>query len=166
MVQVRKAQPEDAPQIVEVIKSAEESGFMLFNPGERQLTAEIFAKRIENMNADEKSGIFIACEEERVLGYMIVQNDTPEKIVHRGYIVIGVHSDYRGKGVGKALFSFVLDWAKTVGLHRLELTVIKNNEVAVNLYKKMGFEIEGIKKDSLYIDKVYVDEYYMAKLID
>ena len=31
--------------------------------------------------------------------------------------------------------------------------------------KKMGFEIEGTKRDSLRVDGVYVDEYYMAKLL-
>ncbi|WP_277674608.1 GNAT family N-acetyltransferase, partial [Piscibacillus halophilus] len=57
------------------------------------------------------------------------------------------------------------EWAIKVQLHRLELTVIVENKAAVNLYKKMGFEIEGVKKDSLKLGERYVDEYYMAKLI-
>lgn len=165
MIHVRKALKDDTLQIVEIIKNAEESGFMLFNPGERKLDAEVFGQRIEDINKNGKSGIFIACEGERVLGYLIVQNESLSRVAHRGYIVIGVHSGSRGKGVGKALFNYVLEWAKTIGLHRLELTVIKHNEAAVNLYKKMGFEIEGIKKASLFIDGAYVDEYYMSKLI-
>lgn len=80
-------------------------------------------------------------------------------------MVIGVHSDSRGQGVGKALFAAVTLWAKEMKLHRLELTVLVKNEVAVNLYKKMGFVIEGTKKDSLLIDGHFEDEYYMAKII-
>ncbi|WP_434400525.1 GNAT family N-acetyltransferase [Planococcus sp. 11815] len=165
MIKIRKADSRDAEQIVEVIKNAEDSGYMMFNPGERQISPESFAKFIEVLSANEKSGVFIACEEHQVLGYLIVQNENPRRISHRAYIVMGVHSDSRGKGVGKALFSHVIAWAKSVDLHRLELTVIAENVSAVALYQKMGLEIEGVKRDSLFINDGYVDEYYMAKLL-
>ncbi|MEZ0481533.1 N-acetyltransferase family protein [Planococcus sp. SSTMD024] len=165
MIKVRKAESRDAEQIVQVIKNAEGSGYMLFNPGEREISPEPFAKFINGLNAKEKAGVFIACEEQQILGYVIVQNENPERISHRAYMVTGVHSDSRGKGVGKALFSHVIDWAKSVHLHRLELTVIAENASAVALYEKMEFKIEGIKKDSLFINDGYVDEYYMAKLL-
>lgn len=48
---------------------------------------------------------------------------------------------------------------------RLELTVLCTNKIALNLYKKSGFEIEGTKRKSMYIDGEYVDEYYMSKII-
>ena len=40
-----------------------------------------------------------------------------------------------------------------------------HNERAIRLYKKMGFEIEGTKKHSLFVNGQYVDEYYMAKIL-
>lgn len=48
---------------------------------------------------------------------------------------------------------------------KLNDVVIAHNEVALSLYKKMGFEIEGVKRDSLYVDGEFVDEYYMSKLL-
>jgi len=165
VLEIRQAVRNDAEQIVQVIKNAEDSGYMLFNPGERQISAESFAKFIDALNANEKSGIFIACETQQVLGYVIVQHEKPQRVSHRAYLVAGVHSDSRGKGVGKALFAHVVEWAKTVSLHRLELTVIAGNEPAVALYQKMGFEIEGVKRDSLFIKDGYVDEYYMSRLL-
>lgn len=56
MIEIRKAENRDAEQIVEVIKNAEDSGFMMFNPGERQISAESFAKFIDVLNANERSG--------------------------------------------------------------------------------------------------------------
>jgi RimJ/RimL family protein N-acetyltransferase len=56
-------------------------------------------------------------------------------------------------------------WAKGTGIRRLELTVMTHNERAVGLYKRIGFEVEGLRKDSLYVDGRYVDEYSMAKLL-
>lgn len=165
MIEIRKAKIVDAEEIISVMSNAEQSGFMLFAPGERKMAPRDLAKYIETLNNQTKSGMFIATEGNRILGYMIIQNEKPKRIAHRAYIVIGIHSDSRRKGVGKALFTSVLSWAKQVELHRLELTVIATNETAVHLYKKMGFEIEGVKKDSLFIDGQYVDEYYMSRLL-
>jgi RimJ/RimL family protein N-acetyltransferase len=41
-----------------------------------------------------------------------------------------------------------------------------HNERGIALYKKCGFEIEGMKKKSLYIDGEWIDEYYMGKILD
>ncbi|WP_332871009.1 GNAT family N-acetyltransferase [Planococcus sp. MB-3u-03] len=79
MIKIRKADSRDAEQIVEVIKNAEDSGYMMFNPGERQISPESFAKFIEVLSANEKSGVFIACEKHQVLGYLIVQNENPDE---------------------------------------------------------------------------------------
>lgn len=48
---------------------------------------------------------------------------------------------------------------------RLELMVITENIRAVNLYKKSGFKIEGLREISTLINGKYYDEYYMAKLL-
>ncbi|WP_369678783.1 hypothetical protein [Planococcus faecalis] len=59
MVEIRKGTNSDAEQIVRVIKNAEESGYMLFDPGERKVTPESFAKFIDATNEHEKSGILL-----------------------------------------------------------------------------------------------------------
>lgn len=56
-------------------------------------------------------------------------------------------------------------WAKEHHLHRLELTVMRHNEKAISLYEKMGFELEGVRKQALYVDGIFVDEYYMGKIL-
>ena len=164
-MKIRIAKTSDASQLVAVMKDAQESGFMLFDPGERILTAEQFERYIEATNQKQNSAIFVATEEEKILGYIIVQGETPKRIAHCAYIVIGVHSASRGKGVGTALFTHTEQWAKEAGIQRLELTVIKHNEAAYHLYEKRGFEVEGVKQKSLKIDGEYVDQYYMAKMI-
>jgi RimJ/RimL family protein N-acetyltransferase len=59
----------------------------------------------------------------------------------------------------------VFQWAKEKEISRLELTVIKDNVKAFNLYKKMGFILEGEKVHSLIIDGLPVNEYYLYKLL-
>lgn len=138
MVEVRKALSSDAEKIANVMTDAEESGFMLFAPQERDINPEKFATYINSIHSNIKSGIFVAYEGEQIVGYLIVHNEKPQRIAHRAYIVIGIHSNWRGQGVGKALFTDVIAWAKQLGLHRLDLTVIASNEVAIHLYKKNG----------------------------
>ena len=162
---IRLATQFDADQILIVMNDAENSGFMLANRGERKLNPESIKKIIDNVKNALKSGFFVAEEDDTLLGYLIVRGENMERTNHRASIVIGVHSNSRGTGVGTALFEHVFEWAKQQQLHRLELTVIESNEQAKGLYKKMGFEVEGIRKDALFIEGKYVTEIYMGKLL-
>ena len=56
-------------------------------------------------------------------------------------------------------------WAAENGVKRLELSVMTHNERGLALYKKMGFDIEGIKRASIFVNGAYVDEYLMGKIL-
>jgi RimJ/RimL family protein N-acetyltransferase len=47
-------------------------------------------------------------------------------------------------------------------------TQMGNNSLCAfkHLYEKNGFVIEGIKKNSMLVDREYVDEYFMAKIYE
>ncbi len=51
-----------------------------------------------------------------------------------------------------------------LNLSRLELQVYTDNEAAIGLYKKFGFEIEGTLRRMSFRDGQYVDAYAMARL--
>lgn len=80
-------------------------------------------------------------------------------------IVIGILKAFQGQGIGKMLFEALEKWARSKKIHRLELDVIVPNERAINLYKKMGFVIEGTKKENMFVDGAFVDTYIMAKIL-
>ena len=47
---------------------------------------------------------------------------------------------------------------------QMELDVVKNNEKALEMYQRFGFEIIGTRKNALrYQDGTYADEYLMVK---
>ena len=78
---------------------------------------------------------------------------------------MGVHDDWHGKGVGSALLTATIDLAdKWLNLQRLELHVFSDNETAVHLYQKFGFEIEGTLRHFAFRDGQFVDTYIMAGL--
>lgn len=162
---IRPIEVRDAEKFLELSKEIDRSGFMLFEPGERKTTVEQQKKSIEHITSEPNSIIFVAEVDDRLIGYLVAIGGNVNRNRHRAYLVLGVHEDYQGQGVATKLFNKVFDWAKEVGITRLELTVIKNNTKAFNLYRKMGFVIEGEKVHSLKINGEYVNEYYLYKLL-
>lgn len=66
---------------------------------------------------------------------------------HAADIILGIHDDHVGKGIGTALMSELIDVADNwLGLKRLELTVYVDNAAAIRLYEKFGFVSEGLRK--------------------
>ena len=55
--------------------------------------------------------------------------------------MMGVHPDYRGRGIGKlTLLASLADLADK-GCHVVELTVDANNRAGLALYKGLGFKV-------------------------
>ncbi|MGE6488704.1 N-acetyltransferase family protein [Paenisporosarcina sp. NPDC076898] len=163
---IRQIEVKDAEELSKLIGKVEsESPYMLFEAGEREISSGRQRQRIESIKQEDKSEIFVAEEDNKLIGYLFAIGGQANRTKYSSYIVIGILNQYRGQGIGTKLFMELEEWALNQKIHRLELTVITKNEVGVGLYKKMGFEIEGIKRDSLYIDGEFVDEYYMSKLI-
>lgn len=74
---------------------------------------------------------------------------------------LAVHPDYRRKGIGEKLMSYILDIGKKEKYKTCVLEVRVSNEKAINLYKKLGFKIDKIKKE--YYPDNKEDAYYMVK---
>ena len=84
---------------------------------------------------------------------------------HVRMIGMGVHSRFQGKGVGTALMTALIDIAdKWLPVTRIELTVFTDNERAIKLYRKFGFEMEGTHKAYALRDGRYADVHAMARL--
>jgi ribosomal-protein-alanine N-acetyltransferase len=60
---------------------------------------------------------------------------------------VAVHPDWRGRGFGRALLEYVLDLWEKLGAGRATLEVRRSNEVAINLYEKLGFTVAGTRRD-------------------
>ncbi len=161
---IREIKDSDYLAFSRLLEAVEQtSNYMLWEPGERGGTPDKQLEMIQNL--DENSTIIVAEENNQLVGYLFAMGGKARRNRHSAYLVVGIHHDYRGRGIGKKLFVFLKQWATKHGIQRLELTVVTENQSAVSLYEKMGFEIEGTKRNSLLINGDYVDEYYMAKLL-
>ena len=75
-------------------------------------------------------------------GYGFVDERTPE-------LAIAVVPSARGKGVGSALLETLLAKARAAGHEAVSLSVDRDNEGAIELYERHGFEAVGSSDDSL-----------------
>jgi putative acetyltransferase len=77
---------------------------------------------------------------------------------------MGVAASHRGIGVGAALLRATLDGAFARGLTRIELVVRADNEPAIGLYRRHGFELEGQLRRYIVVDGTAYDALQMARL--
>jgi L-phenylalanine/L-methionine N-acetyltransferase len=93
----------------------------------------------------------------------------PQKLrrAHVGAIAISVHDAWHRCGIGQHLIGHLLDFADNwLGLRRIELHVFIDNEAAVALYRKYGFEVEALTRGSVLREGAFADSYLMARLRD
>jgi RimJ/RimL family protein N-acetyltransferase len=167
MSSIREIQESDAAGFLALCKRLdEENRFMMLEPGERQTTLEEQTKRIREVLAKDNQTIFVVEEQGMLFGYLAAMGGSYARNKHEAYIVVGILEAFTSRGLGTALFERLESWAREHAIHRLELTVMVHNTRGVGLYQKMGFEIEGIKRDSLFVDGKFVDEYHMGKILN
>jgi len=141
-----------------------ETKFMMLEPNERNVSSEDMTLRLSKID-ETNSVLFGAFDDGNLVGYVNVLRGDANRIRHSAYIAMGILLSHMGQGIGKLLLNKVDEWARKYGVTRLELTVMAHNENAIKLYEKMGFNKEGIKKNSILIDGNYIDEYYMGKIL-
>ncbi len=114
---------------------------------------------------DERRLQLVAVHGGEVIGQLGLQQYLRVRQAHVGSFGMGVATAWQGKGVGSRLLTAALDVADNwMNLHRVELTVYVDNEAAQRLYRKFGFEVEGVLRDSALRDGVFVDTVSMARL--
>jgi ribosomal-protein-alanine N-acetyltransferase len=59
---------------------------------------------------------------------------------------IAIAPNYRGHGYGEQLMEQLAELAKMMGMHAMTLEVRVSNEIAIRLYRKLGFEDAGVRK--------------------
>ncbi len=163
---IREIKIEDAAPFLQLSKQLdEETKFMLYEPGERKFTVKQQEQMIHRFIENKYATILVAVEEERIVGFILLNGNHIQRKRHVVSIVIGILQEYSGRGIGKRLFKEAEKWARLHDVWRLELTVMARNTRAQALYKKVGFEKEGVKRAALIIDGENIDEYEMAKLL-
>jgi putative acetyltransferase len=160
-LQIRRAEPDDYKAIYEIYSCPKAFTGTLQLP---YPSLEQWRQRL----AAPGDGTYhlVAVVSDRVVG-MLGLHTFPNKPRrrHAGAVGMSVHDEWQGKGIGTALMHAAVDLADNwVNLRRLELEVYTDNESAIHLYERFGFEREGTLRQHAFRDGRYVDAYLMARL--
>jgi ribosomal-protein-alanine N-acetyltransferase len=146
MVNIMHAGREHIPQIVEI-----ENASFSVPWSEQSFIAELEAEGC----------IFLtAVEEGKVLGFCILRPFMDEGEIFN----IAVAESARGCGTGEALLTAAMSEGFVVGVRRLFLEVRESNLPAIGLYKKLGFETVGVRKN--YYESPRENAVLMAAKLD
>ena len=84
------------------------------------------------------------------MGYAVIAKSPFPRKKGIADFAVYLHQDFHNVGLGTAMTERLLQLAKNEKMHRIELTVVKENKTAIRLYEKFGFQIEGLSNDAFY----------------
>lgn len=135
---IREAKLSDEDQIWVIIKKVIASGTTyVFYPNSSK------HKMIKYWH-NKSNYIYVAEWDKKIVGTFIIKPNQPDLGSHIANAAYMVHPDFEGNGIGKKMCLFSLNKAKELGFIAMQFNlVIKENKIAVILWKKMGFQIIG-----------------------
>ena len=138
MLEIRKAVEEDKPQVWKIIKTVISTGdTYVYKPESPK------EKMIDYWFGTDKK-TYVALYENTIVGTFYLKDNQPDlgsHIANAGYMVA---PEARGKQVGRTMAEYSLQEAKRLGYDAMQFNfVVKSNEVAVRLWRSLGFEIIG-----------------------
>ncbi|MCX6723348.1 MAG: GNAT family N-acetyltransferase [Candidatus Staskawiczbacteria bacterium] len=141
----RYPEANDAAGILKLIDSFVKERVMV---GEnRKPKLEIIKKSLEERlkGIKNKDVVYLVVEaEEKILGRAWIKKANDQNQEHIGNLVIHLHGNLRGKGLGEKLLRAILkEGKKVLKIKMVTLGVMGKNMLAINLYKKVGFEEYG-----------------------
>lgn len=137
---------------------------MLGLPSERISKSEDFLRNM-GPNHHEFAAVTERDGKETVIGCAGLTVAANPRMCHSATFGIMVHRDFQNQGVGTELLKTILNLADNwLLLVRVELGVYADNERAIHLYQKFGFETEGRKRKAVIRNGKYIDELILSRI--
>ena len=135
-------------QVLEVHHNARPD---IFKTGAKKYTDS----ELEKIILDETKPIFVATEGDEVIGYAfcVIIRHTNHNIftdIKTLYIDdLCVDENMRGRNIGKALYEYVLDFARQIDCYNVTLNVWSDNKGALAFYEKMELKSQKVTMEKI-----------------
>ena len=142
---VRNAVASDARALRETMRRTHsETDYLLSYPDEQGTDEEREARLLEEAERCGNQVELVAIVDGRIVGSAGVEAvGSRRKVAHRARFGISVLKEQWGMGIGRVLTEACIDCARRAGYAQLELDVVADNERAMSLYRRAGFEEYG-----------------------
>ena len=93
--------------------------------------------------------VFVAVSPEGLVGRLSVARDPHPASFHVADLGLMVAATHRRRGIGRALLEAAVDWAREVGVTKLELHVFPYNEPAIGALRELRLQQRGLPQGAL-----------------
>ncbi|KZE79173.1 GNAT family acetyltransferase [Paenibacillus elgii] len=159
---IRSAIDKDAKQLSEVrLQIDGETENMDRERGEAFIDPAGFEQIIKTDTEKPRNLFLVAAVQDRIVGFSRCEGVYLKRFSHKVEFGVCVLKEFWGYGIGKNLLKESIAWADANGIKKMTLNVLETNDKAVELYKKLGFEVEGLLKN----DKILSDGNYYNTIV-
>ena len=111
----------------------------------------------------DREGVFLAEVDGQVVGFQsldlwVKYTDSFDHVGVMGTIIL---PEWRGKGIGRRLAEYTLDFARAHGYEKIVIYVRAGNTGAQAFYRSLGFVPKGVLERHVKIDGQYEDELFL-----
>ncbi len=164
-IRLRAIEPEDLDLLYSI-----ENDTRLWNVGttnvpySRYTLHDYIATSADDIYADRQLRLIVETEDGKTVGIADLIHFDPQHLRAEAGIVI--MDAFRRKGFGTAAIDALGDYAlRVLHLHQLYAVVAVDNQPAVALFKKAGFQQQAVLKDWLQEEHSYVDAVLMQRFL-
>ena len=142
---VRNAVASDARALRETMhRTHAQTDYLLSYPDEQGYDDEQEARSLEETDRSDNEVELVAVLDGWIVGSAgIAAVGGRRKVVPRARFGISILKEHWGMGIGRVLMGSCIDCARRAGYTQLELEVVADNERALSLYRRAGFEEYG-----------------------
>jgi len=166
-VVLREVEIKDAQNLINFYNTVGgETDYLSFGKDEFAVTVDFEEKYIENIKNEVNSNLILAIVDEKIVGAASINSSQKRRLRHVGTLGIVVKKEFCNTGLGSILINYLIKWSKSNGItKKISLVTRGDNYLAIELYKKMGFAIEGILKNDNYENGEYHDSLTMGLIL-
>lgn len=160
---IRRAEEKDAEQLIAYMNLVGgESDFLTYGKDECRFTAEGERQFLRDQKNSPSSLFLVGFVGEELVCSANLAGESKERLAHNCELGITVRKKYWNQGAASALLAELIRFAKENQILKvIHLDVYGNNENAIRLYQKFGFQAVGRLKDYFRVGGSYYDDLIM-----
>jgi len=154
---IKEATPEDAEKILKYTTIiGGETDHLSFGAEGMNLSVESERIFLQNNQNDKHSVFYCVWKESELIGTASLSG-MPKRMSHRAEVSVSLLKKEWNKGIGSKLLNKTIEYAKCNGIEIIQLEVRSDNDAAIHLYRKFGFQKTGSIPAYFKIGKEYFD---------
>lgn len=116
-----------------------------YTSGDFERELREYKEFFRNLRSNDKVEVLIAKIQGRIVGFLALWR-IDEYDEYTRSIGVSVHPAYWGRGIATALVKEAIKLAKEMGIKRVIIETLKENNAMKRVAEKLGFKLENIKK--------------------